>query len=62
VSGGDREDVPEALGWDVLVGRALLRRRKTKDGIETGGLGFFSGMSLAGARVPGQAVSGVEAA
>ena len=50
VSGGDQEDVPEALGsgsrWV-----SLLKRRKCADGIETGGHLLLLGMSLAGARV-----------
>ncbi len=61
-SGGDQEDVPEAFGQEDLVGRALLRRRNRFDGIEIGGPDFSPEMSLAGARVLGQAVSGVEAA
>jgi hypothetical protein len=61
-SGGDQEDVPEAPGRDVLVGRALLRRRKGLDGIEIGGPASSLETSLAGARVLGQVVPGVEAA
>jgi hypothetical protein len=44
------------------VGRALLRRRKGLDGIEIGGPASSSETSLAGSRVPGQVVPGVEAA
>jgi hypothetical protein len=61
-SGGDQEDVPEALGPGDRVERALLRRRKGLDGIEIEGPASSLEMSLAGARVSGQAVSGVEAA
>jgi len=61
-SGGDQEDVPEALGRGDLVGRALLRRRKGLDGIEIGGPASSLETSLAGARVLGQVVPGVEAA
>ena len=61
-SGGDQEDVPEALGPLVRVGRALLRRRKGLDGIKIGGPASSSETSLAGSRVPGQVVPGVEAA
>ncbi len=59
-SGGDQEDVPEALG--LWVERALLRRRKGLDGIKIGGPASSSETSLAGSRVPGQMVPGVEAA
>ena len=62
VSGGDQEDVPEASGRDVLAGRALLRRRKGLDGIEIGGPASSLETSLAGSRVLGQVVPGVEAA
>ena len=50
-SGGDQEDVPEALG--LWVERALLRRRKGLDGIKIGAPASSSETSLAGSRVPG---------
>ena len=59
-SGGDQEDVPEALC--LRVERALLRRRKGLDGIKIRGPVSSSETSLAGSRVPGQVVPGVEAA
>jgi hypothetical protein len=48
------------LVWGL--GRALLRRRNGLDGIKIGGPVSSSEMSLAGSRVPGQVVPGVEAA
>jgi hypothetical protein len=48
------------LVWGL--GRALLRRRKGLDGIKIGGPASSSETSLAGSRVPGQVVPGVEAA
>jgi hypothetical protein len=59
-SGGDQEDVPESARPEVE--RALLRRRKGLDGIKIGGPASSSETSLAGSRVPGQVVPGVEAA
>jgi hypothetical protein len=59
-SGGDQEGVPETLG--LWVECALSRRRKGLDGIKIGGPASSSETSLAGSRVPGQAVPGVEAA
>jgi hypothetical protein len=54
------EDVPESARPEVE--RALLRRRKGLDGIKIGGPASSSETSLAGSRVPGQVVPGVEAA
>ena len=61
-SGGDQEDVPESARSLFWVERALLRRRKGLDGIKIGGPASSSETSLAGSRVPGQVVPGVEAA
>ena len=47
---------------EILVGRALLRRRKGLDGIEIGGPASSPEMSLAGVPCSGQVVPGVEAA
>src|SRR5580700_9261722 len=59
-SGGDQEDVPEAPGRESPGWACAVEASKLLDGIEIGGPGVPSGMSLAGARVPGQVVSGVE--
>ena len=61
-SGGDQEDVTESARALFWVERALLRRRKGLDGIKIGGPASSSETSLAGSRVLGQAVPGVEAA
>jgi len=42
-SGGDQEDVPEALGRGDLVGRALLRRRNSEMASKPGVLASPSG-------------------
>ena len=63
-SGGDQEGVPEALG-SGLVARgwaSLLRRRNPNQMASKPGSTCVPGMSLAAARVAGQAVSGVETA
>src|SRR5450755_3330128 len=56
---GRRSRSARPLLW---VGCALLRRRKGLDGIKNGGPASSSETSLAGSRVPGQVVPGVEAA
>jgi hypothetical protein len=58
-SGGDQEDVPEALGLGFSGWVCAVEASKLLDGIETGGLAEVPGMSLAAARVVGQVVSGV---
>src|ERR1035441_2548640 len=42
-SGGDQEEVPEALSWGDLVGRALLRRRNSETASKPGVLASPSG-------------------
>jgi hypothetical protein len=59
-SGGDQEDVPEALGR--LAGRRCRSVVNSQVGIETGASSRCPGISLAAARVVGQAVPGVETA
>ena len=61
-SGGDQEGVPEALGRGCPGRACAVEASKVRDGIEIGGPAPSLEMSLAGARVPGQAVPGVEAA
>lgn len=62
-SGGDQEDVPESSGPGGCSGRASsFEASKPVETTSKPRSGFVFGMSLAAARVAGQAVSGVEAA
>src|SRR5215207_2566965 len=62
-SGGDQEDVPESSGLGGCSGRASsFEASKPVEMTSKPRSGFVLGMSLAAARVAGQAVSGVEAA
>ena len=61
-SGGDREGVPEASGRAGCGRVSSLRRRKSSQSASKPEGSGVPGMSLAAARVAGQAVSGVEAA
>ena len=62
-SGGDQEDVPESSGpgW-VLESGVVVEASKPVEMTSKPRSGSVLGMSLAAARVAGQAVSGVEAA
>jgi hypothetical protein len=59
---GIRKTFQKRSVGETSVGRALLRRRNGLDGIEIEGPASSLEMSLAGARVLGQVVPGVEAA
>ena len=62
-SGGDQEDVPESPGQGCFwLGVVVEASKGFLVDIKIGGPVFPFEMSLAGARVAGQAVSGVEAA
>jgi hypothetical protein len=61
-SGGDQEDAPEhSAGRSVRLG-VVVEASKGFRWHRNRGFSLPRGMSLAGARVPGQAVPGVEAA
>jgi hypothetical protein len=61
-SGGDQEDVPEALSRDGCGVACVVEASKNPEMASKPGICCVLGMSLAAARVAGRVVSGVEAA